>query len=93
MGPRNSRKGGPGTNRAVEAGRRDRLRDAGEGEAQANDLFINAFGNDPDFFNMYRMLQTYRQVLAPAHPTLLLFSDSRFLSLLLSGPASAAPTL
>jgi membrane protease subunit HflC len=63
----------------------------GEGEAQANDLFINAFGNDPDFFNMYRMLQSYRQVLAPAHPTLLLFSDSRFLSLLLSGPASAAP--
>ena len=63
----------------------------GEGEAQANNLFINAFGNDPDFFNMSRMLQTYRQALAPARPTLLLFSDSRFLSLLLSGPASAAP--
>jgi modulator of FtsH protease HflC len=63
----------------------------GEGEAQANELFINAFANDPDFFNMYRMLQTYRQTLAPARPTLLLFSDSRFLSLLLSGPASAAP--
>jgi membrane protease subunit HflC len=63
----------------------------GEGDAQANELFIDAFGNDPDFFNMYRTLQTYRQALASAGPTLLLSSDSRFLKYLFSGPASAAP--
>jgi modulator of FtsH protease HflC len=73
-----------------EATRRARMT-RGEGDAQANQLFIDAFGNDPDFFNKSRLLQTYRQVLAPAGPTLLLPSDSRFLTYLFSGPASAEP--
>jgi modulator of FtsH protease HflC len=73
-----------------EATRRARVT-RGEGEAKANQLFIDAFGSDPDFFNKSRLLQTYRQVLAPAGPTLLLPSDSRFLTYLFSGPASAAP--
>jgi modulator of FtsH protease HflC len=63
----------------------------GEGEAKANELFIGAFGSDPDFFNMYRTLQTYRQALAAAAPTLLLSPDSRFLNYLFSGPPSSAP--
>jgi modulator of FtsH protease HflC len=75
-----------------EAARRARVT-RGEADAQANQLFINAFGSDPDFFNKYRMLQTYRQVLAPAGPTLLLSSDARFLSYLFSGPPSAAPEI
>jgi modulator of FtsH protease HflC len=73
-----------------EAARRARAA-RGEGDAQANQLFIDAFGSDPDFFNKSRLLQTYRQVLAPAGPTLLLPSDSRFLSYLFSGPASSEP--
>jgi modulator of FtsH protease HflC len=73
-----------------EAARKARVT-RGEGDAQANQLFIDAFGADPDFFNKSRLLQTYRQVLAPAGPTLLLPSDSRFLTYLFSGPASAAP--
>jgi modulator of FtsH protease HflC len=70
-----------------EATRQARLT-RGEGEAEANKLFIGAFGNDPDFFNMYRTLQTYRQALAASAPTLLLSPDSRFLSYLFSGPPS-----
>jgi modulator of FtsH protease HflC len=70
-----------------EATRQARLT-RGEGDAEANELFIKAFGNDPDFFNMYRTLQTYRQALAASAPTLLLSPDSRFLSYLFSGPAS-----
>jgi modulator of FtsH protease HflC len=74
-----------------EANRRARVT-RGEGEAQANQLFIDAFGGDPDFFNKSRLLQTYRQVLAPAGPTLLLPSETRFLTYLFSGPpAPAAP--
>jgi modulator of FtsH protease HflC len=73
-----------------EASRRARVT-RGEGEAEANQLFIDAFGSDPDFFDKSRLLQTYRQVLAPAGPTLLLPSDSRFLTYLFSGPAPAAP--
>jgi membrane protease subunit HflC len=64
----------------------------GEGDAQANDLFITAFGDDPEFFALYRTLQTYRQALAAAAPTLLLSADANFLKYLFSGPPSAAPT-
>jgi modulator of FtsH protease HflC len=75
-----------------EATRQARLT-RGEGDAEANKLFISAFGNDPDFFNMYRTLQTYRQALAASAPTLLLSPDSRFLSYLFSGPASQPPSI
>ncbi|MBV9246185.1 MAG: protease modulator HflC [Methylobacteriaceae bacterium] len=64
----------------------------GEGDAEANQLFINAFGSDPEFFTMYRTLQTYRQALAAASPTLLLSSDSQFLKFLFLGPPSAMPS-
>jgi modulator of FtsH protease HflC len=70
-----------------EASRRARVT-RGEGEAQAHELFVNAAGGDPEFFTMYRALQTYRQALAGAGPTLLLSPDSRFLSYLFNGPAS-----
>jgi modulator of FtsH protease HflC len=74
-----------------EATRQARLT-RGEGDAEANKLFIGAFGNDPDFFDMYRTLLTYRQALAAAAPTLLLSPDSRFLSYLFSGPPSSPST-
>jgi len=64
----------------------------GEGDAQANDLFITAFGDDPEFFALYRTLQTYRQALAAATPTLLLSADANFLKYLFTGPPSVAPS-
>lgn len=64
----------------------------GQGEAQARELFIDAFGKDTDFLDLFRALQTYRQALASASPTLLLSPDSRFLSYLFSGPVSPAPS-
>jgi membrane protease subunit HflC len=63
----------------------------GEGDARANELFIAAFGDEPEFFALYRNLQTYRQALAAATPTLLLSPDAQFLKYLFSGPSSVAP--
>ena len=40
----------------------------GEAEAEANQLFADAFGRDPQFYKLYRSLQTYRQALASWRP-------------------------
>jgi membrane protease subunit HflC len=58
----------------------------GEAEAQANHLFAEAFGKDPQFYKLYRSLQTYRQALADAGPTLILSPDAEFLRDFKTGP-------
>jgi membrane protease subunit HflC len=59
----------------------------GEAEAQANHLFAEAFGKDPQFYKLYRSLQTYRQSLAESAPTLVLSPDAEFLRDFKTGPA------
>jgi membrane protease subunit HflC len=58
----------------------------GEAEAQANHLFADAFGRDPQFYKLYRSLQTYRQALADSAPTLVLSPDAEFLRDFKTGP-------
>ena len=58
----------------------------GEAEAQANRLFAEAFGKDPQFYKLYRSLQTYRQALADSAPTLILSPDAAFLHDFKTGP-------
>lgn len=62
----------------------------GEGDAQANQILAGAFGRDPQFYKMYRSLQTYRQALADSSPTLFLSPESEFLKELKMGPLGAA---
>ena len=50
-----------------------------EGDAEANRLFAEAFGKDPQFFAFYRTMQSYRQALAEAHPTLVLSPNTELL--------------
>ena len=64
----------------------------GEGDAQANDLFTTAFGNDPAFYGLYRAMEIYRQSLAAASPTLVLSPDAQFLKYLFSWPSSVEPS-
>lgn len=64
----------------------------GEGDAQANDLFTTAFGDDPAFYGLYRAMQIYRQSLAAATPTLVLSPDAQFLKYLFSWPSSVEPS-
>lgn len=50
----------------------------GDGDAQANRIFAEAYGLDPDFFAFFRSMEAYRQGLTPATTTLLLSPDSAF---------------
>lgn len=58
----------------------------GEADAQASDILASAFQKDPPFYRLYRSLQTYRQALADAGPTIVLSPDTEFLRNLKFGP-------
>jgi modulator of FtsH protease HflC len=63
----------------------------GEGDAEANKVMADAFSQDPQFYSLYRSLQTYRGALAGSAPTMVVSPDADFMRLLKSGPGSAAP--
>jgi membrane protease subunit HflC len=62
----------------------------GTADAEANQILSSAFGKDPQFYKLYRSLQTYRQALANAAPTIVLSPDTEFLRYFKTGPG--APT-
>ena len=50
----------------------------GEGDAQANKIYAEAFSADPQFFAFYRSLNAYKQALGDQNTTYLLSPDSDF---------------
>lgn len=62
----------------------------GDADAEANRTLSAAFGKDPQFYRLYRSLQTYRQSLADTQPTLILTPDAAFLKQFTTGPVGAA---
>ena len=50
----------------------------GEGDAQRSAIFASAYGADPEFFQFYRSLQSYRSALAGNGTTMVLSPDSEF---------------
>lgn len=60
----------------------------GEADAEANQILSAAFSKDPEFYKLYRSLQTYRQSLAESQPTLVLTPDAEFLKQFRTGPAA-----
>lgn len=58
----------------------------GQADAMANQILSEAFGRDPQFYKLYRSLQSYRQALADSGPTLILSPDAEFLRDLKAGP-------
>ncbi len=58
----------------------------GQADAQANQILSDAFGRDPQFYHLYRSLQTYRQALAESGPVLILSPETAFLRDLKAGP-------
>jgi membrane protease subunit HflC len=60
--------------------------DRGQGDAEANRIFADAFGRDPQFFNLYRSLQAYRHALGDGNTTLVLSPDNDFLKAFGTGP-------
>ena len=58
---------------------RQALTTRGQGDAEANRIYAQAFGRDPKFFEFYRAMQTYRQALADSNPTVVLSPSSELL--------------
>ncbi len=50
----------------------------GEGEAERNRIFAQAFKKDPDFFAFYRSMKAYAKSLSDSETTLVLRPDSEF---------------
>ncbi|WP_173932105.1 protease modulator HflC [Chelativorans sp. Marseille-P2723] len=50
----------------------------GEGEAERNAIFADAFQRDEEFFEFYRSMAAYREALDPSGTTMLLSPDSEF---------------
>lgn len=50
----------------------------GQGDAERNRLFADAFGKDPNFFEFYRSMSAYSTALSSQDTTLVLSPDSQF---------------
>ena len=62
----------------VAAARRDSEILRGQGEAQRSSVFASAFSKDPEFFEFYRSLQSYRTALGATGTTMVLSPESQF---------------
>ncbi|MCE4055721.1 protease modulator HflC [Pseudomonas sp. Au-Pse12] len=60
----------------------------GEADAEANRILSAAFSKDPEFYRLYRSLQTYRQSMAESQPMLVLSPDAEFLKQFRHGPTA-----
>jgi membrane protease subunit HflC len=67
----------------------DQLR--GEGEAEATRIYARAFGQDPEFFRLWRTLQGYRDIFGSGNARLVLTPDNEYLRYLQSPPSPASP--
>lgn len=50
----------------------------GEADARRNNIFAQAFGQDPEFFEFYRSLTAYTRALQGSNSTMVLSPDSEF---------------
>lgn len=79
----------------VSAANRDSEIIRGEGDAERNRIFAEAFGQDESFFEFYRAMEAYRTALGDGSTTMLLSPNSAFFSQFGSGgslPALGEPT-
>ncbi|MGA2708827.1 MAG: protease modulator HflC [Steroidobacteraceae bacterium] len=60
----------------------------GSADAEANQILSGVFGKDPQFYKLYRSLQTYRQALANSGPMIVLSPDAEFLRYFKTGPGA-----
>jgi membrane protease subunit HflC len=65
----------------------------GEGDAERNKLFAEAYEQDPEFFSFYRSMQAYSRALASSDTTLVLNPDSDFFKYFGTQKNSTAPVI
>ena len=63
----------------------------GEGDAERNRIFAEAFQKDPEFFNFYRSMQAYAKALSGKDTTLVLNPESEFFKYFGTQQNSQAP--
>ncbi|MEJ8559901.1 protease modulator HflC [Yoonia sp. GPGPB17] len=56
----------------------------GEADARRNEIFAEAFGADPEFFEFYRSMTAYQRSLQPGNSTMVLSPDNDFFNFLKS---------
>jgi len=74
----------------VAAARRESEILRGEGEAERNAIFAEAYSRDPEFFSFYRSMIAYVEALQASDTTLVLSPDSDFFRYFREKAASAA---
>lgn len=62
----------------IAEAKRDGEKLRGEGDAERNNIFNDAFGRDPDFFGFYRSMQAYEEGLKAKDTRLLLSPNTEF---------------
>lgn len=62
----------------IAAARRDAEILRGEGDALRSQIFAEAYNRDPEFFEFYRSMQSYRTALGAAGTTMVLSPESEF---------------
>ena len=62
----------------VAAATRDAEIIRGTGDAERNRIYASAYGQDPEFFEFYRSMESYRAALANTGTTMVLSPDSAF---------------
>lgn len=75
----------------IAAARRDSEILRGEGEAQRSTIFAQAYQRDPEFFEFYRSMQSYRTALGASGTTMVLSPDSEFFRYFGSGGSGTPP--
>jgi modulator of FtsH protease HflC len=69
---------------------RDSERLRGDGDAERNRIYAEAFGRDQDFFAFYRSMQSYEEALKGAHTRIVLSPTSEFFRYF-NAPMTGAP--
>lgn len=79
----------------IAAARRDAEILRGEGDALRSQIFAEAYNRDPEFFEFYRSMQSYRTALGAAGTTMVLSPESEFFQYFgndrTGSPAASAP--
>ncbi|PWT88883.1 MAG: protease modulator HflC, partial [Proteobacteria bacterium] len=70
---------------------REGERTRGEGDAQRNAIYADAYNRDPDFFAFYRTMQAYEAGIKPGDTRMLLAPDSEFFKYFNNPGTNATP--
>ncbi|MEX3315919.1 protease modulator HflC [Sulfitobacter sp. PS-8MA] len=73
--------------------RRDARIIEGEADAQRNNIFAQAYGQDQEFFEFYRSLTAYEEALKGQNSTLVMSPENEFFNYLRSDRSASAPSI